>query len=112
MNKVTNQKQALIAIAKGQEFALPTLSARHYMNEMRNTGRLDGEDYDMFYECNNLNTGGLWYVVYSYGTPIAWQDCTTDEWYLVKQKFSVTTSKHQNIVRRATGFIRGKGVAA
>jgi hypothetical protein len=39
------------------------------------------------------------YVVYSYGTPIAWH--TIDGWYVVEQKFSVTTSKHQNYVRRA-----------
>jgi hypothetical protein len=39
------------------------------------------------------------YVVYSYHTPIAWH--TPEGWYIVAQKFSQTTSKHQNLTRRA-----------
>lgn len=39
------------------------------------------------------------FVVFSYGTPIAYaQD---GAWYVVRQKFSRTTSRHQSIVRRA-----------
>lgn len=34
------------------------------------------------------------YVVYSYATPIAWWS-EEHGWYVVSQKFSVTTSKHQ-----------------
>lgn len=40
---------------------------------------------------------GISYVVYSYETPIAW--VTHDgEVYRVKQKFSVTTSKHMGAI--------------
>jgi len=99
--KTINQKQAVEAIAKGETFEASALTSRYYTNEMRNTGRIGGADYDAFYEANQLNTGGLWYVVYSYGTPIAWQNCVTGEWHLVTQKFSSTTSRHQSIVRKA-----------
>ena len=48
------------------------------------------------------------YTVYSYGTPIAWVvrtfdtwNSTVDRWVIPPVKYSRTTSKHQNIVRRA-----------
>lgn len=40
------------------------------------------------------------YVVYSYSTPIAW--CIGGAWVIPCESYSVTTTKHQNIVRRAT----------
>lgn len=39
------------------------------------------------------------YIVYSYGTPIAWHHA--GGWSLPAIKYSVTTSKHQSLVRRA-----------
>jgi len=39
------------------------------------------------------------YIVYSYGTPIAWH--SNSGWFMPNCKYSVTTSKHQNYVRRA-----------
>lgn len=39
------------------------------------------------------------YIIYSYGTPIAWHG--TYGWNIPAVKYSVTTSKHQNYVRRA-----------
>jgi hypothetical protein len=47
-----------------------------------------------------MNESRVAFVVFSYGTPIGWH---TDArgWYVVSQKFSVTTSKHQNLTRRA-----------
>jgi len=39
------------------------------------------------------------YVVYSYGTPIAWHHA--GGWEIPAVRYSVTTSKHQSIVRRA-----------
>lgn len=45
------------------------------------------------------------YIVWSYSTPIAWYD---DErgWYVPDVKYSVTTSKHQNIVRASVpGYV-------
>lgn len=40
------------------------------------------------------------YVVYSYATPIAW--FIAGSWVIPHERYSVTTSKHQNIVRNAT----------
>jgi hypothetical protein len=39
------------------------------------------------------------FIVYSYGTPIAWH--SNSGWFMPNCKYSVTTSKHQNYVRRA-----------
>lgn len=40
------------------------------------------------------------YVVFSYATPIAWFTAA-DGWVVPDVKYSVTTSKHQGVVRRA-----------
>jgi hypothetical protein len=37
------------------------------------------------------------YVVYSYGTPIAW--VTDGEWVVPDERYSATTSNHQGLVR-------------
>lgn len=52
-------------------------------------GRLAGKDKERFLE----DWRAITYVVWSYKTPIAW--FTGKEWYVVKQRFSVTTSRHQ-----------------
>lgn len=39
------------------------------------------------------------YVVYSYSTPIAWHG--SRGWIVPARKYSVTTSNHQGVVRRA-----------
>jgi hypothetical protein len=54
------------------------------------TGRLSTDEADRFWADHKA----IVYIVYSYGTPIAWvlDDGTT---YKVAQKFSVTTSRHQ-----------------
>jgi hypothetical protein len=39
------------------------------------------------------------FLVYSYSTPIAWH--SNSGWFMPNCKYSVTTSKHQNYVRRA-----------
>lgn len=47
------------------------------------------------------------FVVYSYATPIAWAKRRWDGlwWTIIDEKFSVTTSRHQNIVRRTVGTL-------
>jgi hypothetical protein len=40
------------------------------------------------------------YIVWSYGTPIAWYT-QTDQWVIPSLKYSVTTSRHQSLIRRA-----------
>ena len=87
-----NQRDAIHYIATRQEFKASALSGSNYGN---GAGRLSGADLERFYQ----DIKGLTYAVYSYGTPIFW--VSNNEPYLVEQKFSVTTSKHQNYVRRA-----------
>lgn len=40
------------------------------------------------------------YVIYSYGTPIAWA-LSKDTWIIPTTKFSVTTTQHQSLVKTA-----------
>lgn len=49
---------------------------------------------------DDLRKHGKLYVVYSYDTPIAWGPLDGDL-YVPDVKYSMTTSKHQGIVRRA-----------
>lgn len=93
--KQMNQRDAIHYIATGQEFKASALSGK-YESTRPQEGRLDLEEFDKMKQAFT-DSGG--YVVYSYGTPIAWR--TASGWYVVEQKFSVTTSKHQNYVRRA-----------
>ena len=53
-------------------------------------GLLSGPDYERFRE----DAPHIRYVVWSYSTPIAWW-VETRGWYIVEQKFSATTTKHQ-----------------
>jgi hypothetical protein len=62
------------------------------------SGQLSGEDEEQFRE----DATYVRYVVYSYYTPIAWWAGTRADfenmkpgWYIVKQRFSRTTSAHQ-----------------
>jgi hypothetical protein len=41
------------------------------------------------------------YCVYSYATLIATYDTVSRKWWINENKYSVTTSKQQNIIRRA-----------
>ena len=87
-----NQRDAIHYIATRQEFTASALSGSTYS---LGAGRLRGEELEKFYQEVNF----IKYAVYSYGTPIAWH--TLGGWYVVEQKFSQTTSKHQNLTRRA-----------
>lgn len=91
--KALNQKDAIHYIAERKEFTASALEGRAYNV---GTGRLDNEETARYNE--DLKTTSFW--VYSYSTPIAWYSYATG-WYVVEQKFSVTTSKHSNFVRRA-----------
>jgi hypothetical protein len=96
MSKQVNQRDAAHYIETRQEFTASALSGK--MEEFTpQFGRLDNEEVTRLIDAFNLGTRA--YVVYSYGTPIAWH--TSQGWYIVGQKFSMTTSKHQNAVRRA-----------
>ena len=92
-----NQRDALHYIETRQAFQASALKGVN-VNErglLGAFGRLDAEEFAKFkQEETSVN-----YIVYSYDTPIAWH--SAKGWYIVAQKFSVTTSKHQNYVRRA-----------
>lgn len=45
---------------------------------------------------------GAEYIVYSYATPIAW--FKNGGWQVPSYKYSVSTSRHQSIVRNAIGM--------
>ena len=63
------------------------------------TGRLNAEEA-MEYSVAMLSID---YVIRSYGTPIAWHN--DNGWYVVEQKFSSSTSRHQSAVRLAIAGI-------
>ena len=91
--KQMNQRDAIHYIATRQEFRASALEGRVYGVS---NGRLDNEETARY----NQDLNAVTYWVYSYSTPIAWYT-EANGWYLVEQKFSSTTSKHQTYVRRA-----------
>ena len=96
-----NQRDAIHYIATRQAFKASALSGE-FKTYTPQTGRLDNREtakLEADFNHHRYHLGQEMYVVYSYGTPIAWH--TAEGWYVVEQKFSVTTSKHQNFVRRA-----------
>ena len=64
---------------------------------------------------NEIRDSRVGYVIYSYGTPIAWRriaEWRKDggpvwEWRVPEERYSVTTSKHQGKVRTALSQISG-----
>lgn len=88
-----NQKEAMERILARQPFEASSMSGK-YMNYTPGAGRLGDEFIRL---SNEFKTGA--YVVFSYSTPIAWYGA--NGWYVVEQKFSSTTSKQQNYIRRA-----------
>jgi hypothetical protein len=93
-----NQRDAIHYIATRQEFTASALSGVNVNAQGLSGafGRLDAQEFARIKQDETR----IDYAVYSYGTPIAWH-IDGGEWYVVEQKFSVTTSKHQNYVRRA-----------
>jgi bisphosphoglycerate-dependent phosphoglycerate mutase len=91
--KQLNQRDAMHYIETRQEFRASALEGRAYG---AGNGRLNETETARY----NQDLNAVMYWVYSYSTPIAWY--TKEGWYVVEQKFSPTTSKHQNYVRRAT----------
>jgi hypothetical protein len=93
MSKQINQRDAEHYIETRQEF---TASAMSGTRDIMSEGRLSGADCERYYQDRQI----IDFVVYSYHTPIAWHREGLG-WYIVGQKFSQTTSKHQNAVKRA-----------
>jgi len=64
---------------------------------LQGTGYLPAEYRDEL--LTGWESGTVDYVVYSYGTPIAWHS-VNDGWNIPPIKYSRTTSRHQSTVRR------------
>lgn len=96
-----NQRDAIHYIATRQQFQASALSGVNVNEQglLGAFGRLDAEEFAKFKQ----EEASVDYIVYSYDTPIAWH--SANGWYVVAQKFSVTTSKHTNQVRRAVSDI-------
>lgn len=91
--KQINQRDSEYYITNRLDFRASALEG---LDGRTNTyGRLDNEEVARYESVKD----SIDYVVMSYRTPIAWH--SAEGWYVVAQKFSVTTSKHQNLVRRA-----------
>lgn len=99
MAAAINQKQAVRAVAAHMPFRAGALSGEQfYEGSSTNEGMMSGESYEQWRA--DCDAGHITYVVRSYYTPIAW--FTTDlGWFVPTDKYSVTTSRHQGIVRRA-----------
>lgn len=52
------------------------------------------------------DVAGAEYVVYSYGTPIAWT-CDGAPWTVPAESYSLTTTRHQNVIRAALDVLDG-----
>jgi hypothetical protein len=77
-------------LTSGQDWQSNSLrGTRYYNGSGRYSGTLDSSKFD--------------YYIYSYSTPIFARMTGTDRWVDLEQKYSVTTSRHQSIVRRALG---------
>ena len=91
--KQINQRDAVYYIENRLDFRASALEG---LDGRTNTyGRLNDEEIAKYEQVKE----SIDYVVMSYRTPIAWH--SAEGWYVVAQKFSTTTSKHQNYVRRA-----------
>lgn len=95
----TTVRDADVPMRKQQDFRASALSGNnrvldgvHYAPTL---GRLPDE-----YRASAMTAR---YVVFSYETPIAWVDAT-GAWVQPPTRYSVTTSKHQGVVRRVTGI--------
>lgn len=84
-----NQRQAATAITERRTFKASALSGRPGFDGF---GRLD--------RSLALGVESADFVVYSYATPIAWH--VGGAWIIPEVRYTVTTSRHQSLVRRAT----------
>jgi hypothetical protein len=95
--KQLNQRDAIHYIATRQPFKASALTGE-FKEYTPSTGRLNAEESAKLTADFAQALDG--FVVFSYSTPVAWFT-TLGGWYVVSQKFSPTTSKHQNYIRRA-----------
>lgn len=102
MAAAINQRQAVRAIADHMPFRAGALNGeRFFRGSSTHEGMMSSELNEQWRA--DCDAGRVAYVVRSYYTPIAW--FTTDRGWIVPQdRYSVTTSRHQGIVRRAVAY--------
>ena len=93
-----NVRDALGYIETRQNFSAGTLTGK--WGEPGSVENLTSEWRARFnFDAYDINDGEM-YFVKSYDVPIAWYTHNSG-WVVISQKFSQTTSRHQNIVRNA-----------
>lgn len=89
-----NHSSSPSAINACRDFDCTNMSGRiignYGLSPSMDAGELSGSDLAAF----QTDASAIRYVVRSYDTPIAWKTLS-GRWHIVRQRFSVTTSKHQ-----------------
>ena len=85
------------AIQQGEDFTTSGALRGEAFPLFIGTGRMPDSD------AAKLRAARIDYVVYSYGTPIAYR--VNGEWVTPDAKYSVTTSKHQSTISYALGLV-------
>ena len=85
------------AIRQGEDFTTSGALRGESRPAFIGTGRMSDAEAKQLRLVDSLM--GIDYVVYSYGTPIAYR--ASGEWAIPDAKYSVTTSKHQSTIRYA-----------
>ncbi len=93
-------------LEKRASFTGNSMSARWFhqhdlMHGHIERGRLDADEASVLFQAEEwaLRAGVDLFVVYSYGTPIAWALDASGPAYVTDQRFSSTTSRQQNLAR-------------
>ena len=92
-----NASTIAYAIRQGEDFTTSGALRGEAFPIFIGTGRMPDSD------AAQLRAARIDYVVYSYGTPIAYR--ANGEWVTPDAKYSVTTSKHQGTIRYALGLV-------
>lgn len=95
MRKPKTNLEAVEFIQNRIPFSVNSIAGSTYAD--RGVGRLSANGRRQLYAAANT----LDYVVYSYATPIAWH--TPEGWVIPLQQLSITTGRHQRLVRGAVG---------
>lgn len=98
----TTIRNAAPLIARREAFDAGSLTART-VRWMPSSGRLSEDLVHELREdiATNREADADTYVVYSYGTPIAWSRVGIPTLTIPNDRYSVTTSRHQSVVRSA-----------
>jgi len=92
INKINN------GIANCEEFTAASIRGDHYWHPFRFGTWFSEEEFKNF--ASAFANNDKVFVVFSYGTPIAWKP-EGGTWYVTDVKYSPSTTHHTNLVRNA-----------